>query len=361
MEIREQRRQIDALDAQILDLLSRRAEVALEVGRAKARANQAAHVPEREEEILTRIARLNRGPLPEAGLRAVYREIMSACRALEGALRVAYLGPEATFSHAACLKQFGRSAEAVPARSIPEVFAEVEKGNAEYGVVPAENSTDGAVGPTLDRFVETPLVICAEVLLPISHFFLARQAELDQVKVIYSHPQAIGQTRKWVEGHLPGVPVHEVVSTGAAAERAAGERGAAAIAPELAAERYGLTVLAARIEDSPNNVTRFVVVGHRPAPRGPGAGGTKTSAIFSIQNRVGALHRLLEPFATHGINLIRIESRPSKQRPWDYFFSLDFDGHQDDPEVRSALDALRQKEECVFLKVLGSYPRGTPE
>jgi chorismate mutase/prephenate dehydratase len=361
MEIGELRRQIDALDAEIVALLARRAEVALAVGRAKARASQATHAPEREEEVLARIARLNRGPLPEAGLRAVYREIMSACRALEGPLRVAYLGPEATFTHQACLKQFGRSAEAIPARSIPDVFGEVEKGNADYGVVPVENSTEGAVGLTLDRFVETPLVICAEVYLPISHFLLAREAGLDRVKAISSHPQAIGQTRKWIEGHLPGVPVHEVTSTAAAAKRAASEAGVAAIAPELAAERYGLAVLAARIEDSPNNLTRFLVLGRRAAPASPGAGGTKTSALFSIQNRVGALHRLIEPFATHRINLTRIESRPSKQRPWDYFFYLDFDGHQADPEVRAALDELGRKEECVFLKVLGSYPRGTLE
>ena len=352
MQISDLRRMIDEIDSQILGLLNRRAEVVIDVGRLKAEQNLDFHVPQREEEIYARLAVENTGPFPPHAVRPVFREVISACLSLEHPLRVAYLGPRATFSHLAAMERFGLSAQFLAMRSIGEVFAEVEKGNADYGVVPVENSTEGVVSHTLDLFVDCSLLICGEVVVEAALHLLSKASSLAEVRQIYSHPHAIAAARKWLESNSQHIPVVETSSTAAAAEIAASEPGAAAIASDLAANLYGLAVLQRRIEDLPNNMTRFLVIGQKAAP--PGAA-DKTSILFSIKDRVGALHRMLLPFAEHQINLTKIESRPAKKRVWEYVFYVDLEGHASDPRVRGALEALR--EECIFLKVLGSYPK----
>lgn len=346
------RQRIDALDSQILDLLNRRAELVIEIGKAKAEHRLDFHVPQREEQIHGRLAAANPGPFPTAALRPVYREIISACLSLEHPLRVAYLGPKATFTHQACMKQFGLSAQCIPVRTIPEVFGEVEKGRADYGVVPIESSTEGVVTHTLDMFAASELTICAEILLEVSHNLLSRSGDLAAVSKVYSHPQAIAQSRRWLGEHLPHVPVLEVSSTAAAAEMAAEDPAAAAIASEMAATLSDLNFVARRIEDHAGSFTRFLVLGRKPAAP---TDRDKTSLMVSIQDRVGGLYRMLQPFADHGINLTKIESRPSKRRLGEYVFYLDLEGHIADPRVTQALEALR--EESLLVKSLGSYPQ----
>ncbi len=353
MQIPELRQHIDMIDTEILRLLNRRAELVLEVGRQKAADNLDFHVPQREEEIYARLQAENTGPFPAHAVRPVFREVISACLSLEHALRVAYLGPRATFSHLAAMERFGLSAQFLAMRSIGEVFAEVEKDNADFGVIPVENSTEGVVSHTLDMFVDSTLQICGEVIVEAALHLLSKVPTLGEVRKIYSHPHGLAESRKWLERNAPNVPVVETSSTGAAAEIAASEPGAAAISSELAASLYDLTILQRRIEDHPNNFTRFLVIGKKGVP--PTAA-DKTSILFSIKDRVGALHRMLEPFAARQINLTKIESRPSKKRLWEYVFYVDFEGHASEPRVRQALDVLR--EECVFLKILGSYPKG---
>jgi chorismate mutase/prephenate dehydratase len=352
MDLDDLRKRIDAIDQQILDLLNQRAAVVQQVGQVKLREGLDFHAPQREEEILERLTQKNAGPFPASAIRSVYREVISACRALEHPLRVAYLGPKATFTHLACLKRFGDAAEFLPARSIRDVFQEVEKGKVEYGVVPIENSTEGVVSHTLDMFVDSDVKICGEILLEVSHHLLSRSGEKGAIERIYSHPHAIAQSRRWLEANLPHTPLLEVASTAAAAETASRDEGAAAIASELAARLYGLKVISARIEDAANNFTRFLIVGRNGAP--PSAH-DKTSILFSIKDRIGALYGMLEPFAEGGINLTKIESRPSKTKVWEYLFYVDFEGHGEDPAVQQAL--ARLADECLFLKVLGSYPR----
>jgi len=352
MRIDDLRKRIDEIDSQILKLLNRRAELVIDVGRLKAEQNMEFHVPQREEEIYARLTGENTGPFPPQAVRPVFREVISACLSLEHPLRVAYLGPRATFSHLAAMERFGLSAQFLAVRSIGEVFAEVEKGNADYGVVPVENSTEGIVSHTLDRFVDSSLLICGEVVVETALHLMGRASGLAEIRQIYSHPHALAESRKWLEAHSAHLPVVETSSTAAAAETAASEPGAAAIASELAASLYGLSILQRRIEDHPNNLTRFLVIGRKAtAPTAT----DKTSILFSIKDRVGALHRMLHPFADHQINLTKIESRPSKQRVWEYVFYVDFEGHASEPRVQRALETLR--DECIFLKVLGSYPR----
>ncbi len=352
MGIEEFRRQIDAIDNQILELLNRRAEVVVRIGEEKAKGNVAYHSPEREEEIIHRLTRENRGPFPSRAVKGVYREILSACLSLEQALKVAYLGPQATFTHMACMKRFGQLAEYIPLRGIGEVFSEVEKGKADYGVVPVENSTEGMVSHTLDMFVDSDLKICGEILMEVSHHLLSKHGERGQITKIYSHPHAIAQSRKWLDTNMPAVSLFEVPSTAAAAEIAAKDESAAAIASELASRLYDLRVVASRIEDSPYNFTRFLIIGQASCPI---TGNDKTSILFAIRDRVGALHRMLEPFAQQQINLTKIESRPSRYRVWEYIFYVDFEGHAEQSAVQTALDRLR--DECLFLKVLGSYAK----
>lgn len=344
------RGQIDGIDSEILRLLTRRAQLVLEIGRLKAEHNLDFHVPQREEEIYRRLAAENPGPFPAEAVRPVFREIISACLSLEHPLRVAYLGPRATFSHLAAMERFGLSAQFLAMRSIAEVFAEVEKENADFGVVPVENSTEGVVSHTLDMFVDSPLLICGEVVVEAALHLLSKAASLGDIRKIYSHPHGLAESRKWLERNAPHVSVVETSSTGAAAEIASSEPGAAAIASELAGTLYDLGILQRRIEDHPNNFTRFLIVGKRSAP--PTAA-DKTSILFSIKDRVGALHRMLLPFAERQINLTKIESRPSKKRVWEYVFYVDFEGHADEPRSREAL--ARLQEDCIFLKILGSY------
>jgi len=344
------RGQIDGIDSEILRLLNRRAQLVLEVGRLKAEHNLDFHVPQREEEIYRRLAVENPGPFPAEAVRPVFREVISACLSLEHPLRVAYLGPRATFSHLAAMERFGLSAQFLAMRSIAEVFAEVEKDNADFGVVPVENSTEGVVSHTLDMFVDSPLLICGEVVVEAALHLLSKASSLGEVRKIYSHPHGLAESRKWLERNAPHVSVVETSSTGAAAEVAASEPGAAAIASELAASLYDLSVLQRRIEDHPNNFTRFLIVGKK---NGPPTATDKTSILFSIKDRVGALHRMLLPFAERQINLTKIESRPSKKKVWEYVFYVDFEGHASESRSREAL--ARLQEDCIFLKVLGSY------
>ena len=351
-ELDELRRRIDAVDAEILDLLNRRARLAQEVGRLKSRDNQNFHDPARELEILDALERRNRGPFPNHAVRAVFREIMSASLALECPITVAYLGPQATFTHLVCMKHFGGSARYLPVKSIREVFEAVEREHAHYGVVPVENSTEGVVSHTLDMFLDSDLKITAEILLEVSHHLMSLSGEVARVRRVYSHPQAAAQCRRWLEEHLPGVPVVDTESTARAAERAAGEPEAAAVASEAAVRIYGLRVIQPRIEDNPHNTTRFLAVAREMAEP---TGRDKTSVVFSFKNQPGGLFNALRPFAEKGINLTKIESRPTKKKAWEYVFYVDLEGHVQDAGVREALEELR--ESAFFVKVLGSYPR----
>jgi len=351
-DIPELREQIDRIDSEILRLLNRRAEVVLAVGQRKTEQQLDYHAPQREAQIYARLSAEHHGPFPAHAVRPVFREIISACLSLEHPLRVAYLGPRATFSHLAAMEQFGLSAQLLGMRSIAEVFAEVEKHNANFGVVPVENSTEGVVSHTLDLFVDSPLLICGEVVVEAALHLLSKAPSLAEIRQIYSHPHALAESRKWLEMNLPHVPVIETSSTGAAAETAASEPGAAAISSELAASLYDLRVLQRRIEDHPNNFTRFLVIGKTETPA---TGADKTSILFSIKDRVGALHRMLVPFAERRINLTKIESRPQKKKLWEYVFYIDLEGHRSEPRVQEALAALQP--DCIFLKVLGSYPQ----
>jgi chorismate mutase/prephenate dehydratase len=351
MDLDEWRSRINNLDNQILLLLNQRAEAALKIGDLKRQRDLPAYAPEREAEILRRIAAATPGPLTGAMTAAIWREIVSACRALESPTTVAFLAPVATFTHQAALLRFGESAVYRPARTMGDVFDEVERGHAEYGVVPVENSTEGAVNTTLDRLADTDVVICGESYLDIAQHLLSRAPELPDVKRVLSHPQGLAQCRRWLAEHLPDVPTEETTSTAAAAEIAAGDPSVAAIASELAGRMYGVPVLRTRIEDNRNNATRFLVLGRKPV--GP-TGRDKTSILFAMPNTPGALHAILDPLARRGINLSKIESRPARGRPWDYVIFVDFEGHRDTDSVESALADVQTR--TLFLKVLGSYP-----
>jgi chorismate mutase/prephenate dehydratase len=347
------RSEIDAIDDRILELLNQRAGCVLAIGKAKAKSGAAVYVPGREQEILARLEATNPGPLPRSAVRTIFREVISAAYTLERGMKVAYLGPAATYTHQAALQQFGRMADFVAATTTDEIFAAVEGGRVEYGVVPVENSSEGVVSHTLDLFADSPLTICAEVHVAIHHDLLSKSGELRDVRVVCSHPQALAQCRRWLDTNLREVPQQTTHSTALAAERAAREPDAAAIASPVAAEIYGLRVVAAGIEDHPDNTTRFLVIGREPPKK---SARDVTSLLFSIKrDEVGALHRALEPFARQGVNLTRIESRPTRVRRWEYVFFCDFEGHVDDDRVRAAIDELRPR--CDFVKVLGSYPR----
>lgn len=349
----ELRNKIDAIDDKIVELLNSRASVVLEVGKVKAENKQQFHVPNRERQIYERMQSFNKGPFPNDALIPVYREIISACLSLESPMKVAFLGPKATFSHLATMQHFGLSAELVPMKSIPAVFEEVEKGKALYGVVPVENSTEGVVSHTLDMFVDSALYINAEILLEVHHDLLSRTGRVEDVKKVYSHQQPLGQCRKWLEENLPGVPLVDVASTATAAQIASDDYSAAAIASELAASMYDLKIVRSRIEDQMNNFTRFLVISKQMASN---SGFDKTSILFSVKDEPGILCRMLEPFAKRGINLTKIESRPYKQKAWEYIFFLDLLGHIEEPTVSDAVREL--KDCCQFLKILGSYPKG---
>jgi chorismate mutase/prephenate dehydratase len=350
MKIQAIRRRIDSLDTKIVRLLNARAQRILEIGHLKKKLKKSIYAPAREKEVLTRILKENRGPMRAESLKAIYREVMSASLILEKPVVIAYLGPPATFTHSAALKRFGASVSYLSCHSISDVFGEVEKENADYGVVPIENSIEGAISHTLDMLVDSDLKICSQILLDISHNLLAKGA-LKDIRRIYSNPQVFGQCRIWLESNLPKADLIEVASTTKAAQIASREKKSACIASLLAAEAYGLKIIAKEIEDSPHNITRFLVIGKFEVEP---TGHDKTSVMFSIKDRVGALHDMLIPFKKFGINLTKIESRPSKKKAWDYYFFLDLMGHVRDKKIRSALEALEEK--CKFLKILGSYP-----
>ncbi len=350
--LRDLRKRIDSLDEKILDLLNQRAEVALEIGRLKSRHNKSYHSPSREMEVLKRLEKKNHGPFQDSAIRAIYREIMSASLALEEPIKVAYFGPEGTFTHLACMKYYGNSAEYLPVHTIREVFEVVEREQADYGVVPVENSTEGMVNNTLDMFLDSDLLIYSEILMEVSHHLMSLSGEMERVRKVYSHPQPMAQCRRWLETHLVDIPVIEVESTARAAQMASKTPEAAAIASEAAVTIYGLKVIRKRIEDNANNYTRFLSISRRMAQP---TGADKTSILFSFRNRPGALFDVLRPFAEHGINLTRIESRPSRKKAWEYVFYVDLEGHMTESPVREVLDLLEGK--CFFLKKLGSYPR----
>jgi len=346
MDIEKLRGEIDRLDDELAALVQRRASLAQKIGELKGGAP--AYRPERESEILRRIGTKS-GPLAPERLVTVFREIISACRALEQSIRVSYLGPEGTFSEQAVRKHFGRAVEGLASASVDEAFRSAESGAAQFTVVPVENSTEGVVGRTLDLLLATPLRICGEVELRVQQNLLCRTDDMGSIKKIYSHAQSLAQCNGWLSQHLPRAERVPVTSNADAARRAAEEAGAAAVAGEAAAERYGLKVLSKGIEDDPNNTTRFLVLGNLdPAPTGK----DRTSLVMSAENKPGAVHALLTPLAKHRVSMTRIESRPSRARLWEYMFFIDVEGHQKDERVAAALAELK----APYLKILGSYP-----
>jgi chorismate mutase/prephenate dehydratase len=371
-ELEGLRRKVDAVDRRILQALNERARLSQAIGRVKRDRNEEVYAPDRERKVLDRLGRSNRGPLSREALEAIYLEIMSYSKSVAKPLQIAYLGPEFTFTHEAAQKRFGASVRYVPCASIADVFTEVDRKRCDYGVVPVENSTEGAVTYTLDMFIQSDLKIFDEVYLRISHHLLSRSASIRTVKNVYSNPQAFAQCRNWLEAELPGAKLIPLSSTAEAARRLMGyaARGGfkeaaefvgkvsknpkedACIAGFLAAKKYGLKILAPSIEDQANNTTRFIVISRTGAKP---TRSDRTSIVFELKDRVGALHDSLVPFKRAGINLTKIESRPSKKRVWSYYFFVDFDGHVRSGRVRRALARLDAR--CSFLKVLGSYPK----
>jgi chorismate mutase/prephenate dehydratase len=357
MNIPAHRHAIDKLDAQIVRLLNERTQHVLQIGAIKVRAGEAIYVPHRERVILQRICKLNQGPIKDESLRSIYREIMSGALALEKSLTIAYLGPEATFTHQAAVQRFGSSLRYTAQKTVADIFTEVSKGRADYGVVPVENSTEGVVTHTLDMFVDSHLRIVAQIILPIQ-YCLAGEAPLTDVQRLYAHPQALAQCRQWVQRHLPKAEILETSSNARSAELASQPdkklRGkAAAITGLLAAQKYNLKIIERDIQDFCDNATRFLVLGRQC---GPATGRDRTSVMFSIADKVGALYHALSPFRRYRLNMTKIESRPSKRKAWEYFFFVDCDGHYTEPKVARAIAAL--EEACNFVKVLGSYPNG---
>lgn len=352
MELKKLRNKIDRIDKIILDALSRRAEITFRIAKLKRKQGKTIYSPDREREILDRLESQNRGLLSNKAIEAIYREIMSSTLSLEIPLKIAYLGPPATFTHIAALKRFGSQVEYIACNTITDVFLAVEKEVADYGVVPIENSIEGAVTHTLDMFADSELKICSQIIINVSHNLLARCSK-SKIKRIYSNPQVFGQCRLWLEENLARTDKIEVTSTTRAAQIASREKYSACIASLLAAKVYSLKVIAKGIEDSPRNVTRFLVISTSEVDR---TGDDRTSILFSIRDRVGALHDMLVPFKKYGINLTKIESRPSKRKAWDYYFFVDLKGHYKDSPVKKALAELEDR--CTFLKILGSYPVG---
>lgn len=350
-ELDELRKKIDEIDLKILELLNKRTEIVLEVGKAKQNRQLKIHSPERELSILKQLKEKNAGPFPNETLKSIYEEILSASLSLQQPLKVAYLGPSATFTHLAARRQFGSSTEYLSESTIKEVFEAVVRDKAQYGVVPIENSTEGVVNYTLDMFMDSDLKIAFEIMLPISHNILSKTGRRSDIKKIYSHPQARAQCRGWLDSNFPGIPIIEELSTAAAARRVSRDTKAAAVASELAASVYDLKFVEKGIEDYKTNFTRFLVI----AKDSPGkTGRDKTSIMFSVKDKPGALYLILRPFAKHKINLTKIESRPSRRKAWEYIFFVDMEGHTEDRKIRKAMSEV--KKECLFFKVLGSYP-----
>lgn len=352
-ELKKLRERIDDIDQAIQDLINERVGIAISIARLKKQVDEGSfYRPERESQILRAVIERNDGPLSDRDMARLFREIMSATLAAEATITVAFLGPEGTYTQDATLKHFGHSVVTVPLATIEEVFSAVEREQSNFGVVPVENSTEGVVTHTLDRFIDSPLQICGEVVLRIRHQLLSRAGSLKAVKKVYSHSQSLAQCRRWLGEHLPDVTTAVVSSNAEAARLASHETDAAAIAGSAAGEIYEVPVVAADIEDRPGNTTRFLVIGRdRPSP----SGRDKTSLLVSSRNRPGALHRLLSPLAARGVSLTRIESRPARSGLWEYVFFMDIEGHAEDDYIREALEELQS--EAAFLKLLGAYPR----
>lgn len=348
------RQQIDDLDEKLQALISERACLAQKVAEVKQATGDDAvfYRPEREAAVLRKVLERNEGPLAGEDMARLFREIMSACLALEQPLNVAFLGPEGTFTQAAAIKHFGHAVRTVPMTAIDEVFREVESGAVNYGVVPVENSTEGVINHTLDMFLQSSLTICGEVELRVHHHLMGKSKSLEGLMRIYSHQQSLAQCREWLDVHLSGVERVSVSSNAEAAKRVTEEEDVAAIAGEIAAEIYGLKILETNIEDNPDNTTRFLIIGRQATPP---SGDDKTSLLISTPNKPGALHQLLQPFADNGISMSRIESRPSRLANWEYVFFIDINGHCQDEKIANCLGTL-QSQSAMF-KVLGSYPR----
>ena len=345
------RDQIDAIDAQLISLLNQRAKVAQAVGHIKAETNAPVFRPEREAQVLARVAERNDGPLVSSDLQSIFREVMSACRALEKRITVAYLGPAGTYSEQAVWQQFGQAVEGLPCVSIDEIFRSVEAGTADFGVVPVENSTEGAVNRTLDLLMRTTLSISGEVALPVQHSLMTRTGTMNSITTVCAHSQALAQCQAWLNEHYPQLERRAVASNGEAARMASEEPGVAAIAGDMAARRYSLAIAHAHIQDDPHNRTRFFVIGTlQPGP----SGRDQTSLLLSVPNKSGAVYELLAPLARHGVSMTRFESRPARTGRWEYFFFVDIEGHAHDAKVAQALAELQTQ--AAFFKLLGSYP-----
>lgn len=345
------RERIDAIDRQLLDLLNQRAQIAQKVGHVKAETNAPVFRPEREAQVLRSVADSNPGPLQSGDVQTIFREIMSACRALEKRVIVAYLGPAGTFSEQAVYQQFGRAIEGMPCNSIDDVFHAAEAGTADFGVVPIENSTEGVVNRTLDLLLQTTLVISGEVGLPVHHNLMTRSGSMEGVQRICAHSQALAQCQRWLNQHYPKIERHAVISNGEAARMAGNDPSVAAIASDIAGQEYNLQTVQAHIQDDPHNRTRFAIVGKlQTAPSGK----DQTSLVLSVPNKAGAVYNLLAPLAKHGVSMTRFESRPARTGTWEYYFYVDIEGHVLEQRVARALDEL--KENAAYFKVLGSYP-----
>jgi len=350
MSLSEHRQAIDKLDAQIVRLLNERTRHVLAIGEIKLAAGEEIYAPHRERAVFDRVCGHNAGPITNDQLRAIYREIMSSALALEKTMTIAYFGPEATFTHQAAIQKFGASLNYSAQKTIADVFTEVGKRTADYGVVPVENSTEGVVTHTLDMFVDSDLKIVSQIILPIQHCLVSKYPR-DRIKKLYGHPQTLGQCRGWIQNHLRDLEIIETSSNARSAELAARERKSAAIAGVLAAERYGLDILECDIQDNSANATRFLVLGRQCSPP---TGRDRTSLMLSITHEVGALHQALAAFRRFKLNMTKIESRPNKRRAWEYYFFVDCEGHREDRKVAKAIAEL--EKQCNFVKVLGSYP-----
>lgn len=352
--LQDLRNSIDEIDRKILELVNERGRIALEVSGHKKENSLSIYDPAREKQIEKKIKETNPGPLSDSFVISIFREIISGCRALQKPTRIAYLGPEGSFSNQAAFHNFGSSSALIPVSNFEEVFEVVQKGRAEFGIVPVENSVEGSIGSILDMLLEWDLKICAEYYERIGHFLLSISGNIEEVVKVASHPQALGQCRKWLGKNLENVEYIETPSTAAAARMAAEDSKIAAVAGEYAASLYGLEIIQSHIEDSTQNTTRFIIIGYKTPPP---TGEDKTSVVFAIKDKPGALHKsLFLPFANANINLTKIESRPSKSRPWEYVFFVDFIGHQEDEKVQAVLQEVEKS--CIFLKILGSYPLG---
>ncbi|MDF2376369.1 MAG: prephenate dehydratase [Verrucomicrobiales bacterium] len=351
MSLEDHRKKIDAIDTDIIRLLNERADIVHEIGVIKKQNGLEIYAPEREEKLLrSLVAKGEGGRMPEKSIRAIYREIMSAALALEEDLKIAYLGPPGTWTHQAAIGKFGHSVKFLPQPSFADVFEQVERGIADYGVVPIENSTEGAVTHTLDLFADSPLKIYGQVMMTIENNLMANCPK-EEITQIYSHPQIIAQCRRWLGKNFPTIQPVEKSSSAAAAEVAAKEPGAAVLGGLLLAEQYGLKILERSIQDIANNTTRFLVISHKTCPP---TGDDRTSVMFSVRDEPGSLHRALEPFEELSINMSKIESRPSKRRAWEYYFFVDIAGHCEDAVLANVIHELEKN--CSFVKVLGSYP-----